>query len=485
MRYENDTRQLKFEVLKNTARYAFAGTLDQHADQIPYDIIQGNIAKYRCCVYKEREIIRERMQLAQGKRPSTGEACLSGIVSVIPAACEGCPINRYTVTENCQRCVAKPCRSTCPFGAIHMGNTGAYIDHTECRECGKCVSSCPYNAISDTLRPCIRSCPTNAISTNEHKQAIIKYDKCISCGTCTVSCPFGAISDSSPIIDVVAKILDKSTKVYAIFAPAIEGQFGTASVGMIKSALKMLGFDDTVEVALGADAVSDHEADELIRRVRSGEKMTTSCCPAFVTLIQKRFPELADKIPDTVSPMTATARYVRAKFPGSIAVFIGPCVAKKHEATKVPDSADYVLTFEELAAMFSAKDIDPIKMPMDTEDAQDGSRWGRGFAVSGGVGKAISEALVEKGFTDDIKIRICDGAGECKKALSLMVSDKLVEDIIEGMTCINGCVAGPAVIAPYLEVMKNRTLLAGTTDNRSVTENVAAHDFSDIKMGPV
>ena len=381
MRYDNDAKQMKFEVLLRVAQLAYAGDLEEKSDSIPYDIIPGRVARFRCCVYREREILRERVILARGKHLPTNPDG-SGTVTVLPAACEGCPINRFTVTANCQRCMAKKCVAACPFGAITVTGSGAYIDPAKCKECGRCAAACPYNAISDTMRPCLRSCPVDAITMDENKQASIKYERCIGCGACTMDCPFGAISDTSSIVEVIEQLKGKK-QVYAMFAPAIEGQFGAATVGMLKAALKKLGFDDSFEVALGADAVAQHEAHELKEAIQTGRKMTTSCCPAFFTMIKKHFPKLIPNISSTVSPMTATARYVKYLHPHALTVFIGPCIAKKQEIQHVKDSADYVLTFEELAAMFKAQNVDPMEM---ADDVQDGSVYGKGFAQSGGVG---------------------------------------------------------------------------------------------------
>ena len=63
-------------------------------------MIGGN---FRCCVYKEREIIRQRIRVAEGRSPIQDKENRN-IVQVVESACEGCPINRYVVTDNCQRC---------------------------------------------------------------------------------------------------------------------------------------------------------------------------------------------------------------------------------------------------------------------------------------------------------------------------------------------------------------------------------------------
>ena len=242
-----------------------------------------------------------------------------------------------------------------------MTRHGAYIDPKKCKECGRCAASCPYNAIADLMRPCKKSCPVDAITMDEDNLVKIDEEKCINCGSCIANCPFGAISDKSFIVDVI-KLLKSGREVYAMVAPAIEGQFGkNVTIGMLESAIKDLGFTGMYEVSLGADYVAAHEAEELKEALANGEKMTTSCCPAFVAMIRKHFPTLVDKMSNTVSPMAAIGHLVKEIHPGACAVFIGPCIAKKQEVLETVslDGADYAITFEELSAMFQAKDIDP------------------------------------------------------------------------------------------------------------------------------
>lgn len=478
MRYDNDAKQLKHRVLSSVARLCYEDQLSAHIGEIPYDIIPGPQPAFRCCIYREREIIRERVTAACGDDLPNQEA--GQIVGVLPAACEGCPINRFNVTDNCQKCLAKKCVSACPFGAVSVTGRGAYIDPAKCKECGRCAAACPYNAISDTMRPCLRSCPVNAITMDENRLAAIDYNRCISCGACTAGCPFGAITDRSSIVPVIQAI-QSPTKVYAIFAPAIEGHFGTANVGMLKEGFKQLGFTGAVEVSLGADATAYHEAQEVKEIVESGEKMTTSCCPAFVDMIEKHFPKLAPNISHTASPMTMTVRYLKEKEPDCKVVFFGPCVAKKLEIKKAEDSADYVLTFEELASLFDAKQIDVEALQAENE--QDGSIKGKNFAVSGGVTEAVVAALAEDGFEHPVSVVKCSGAKECKKQLMIMNAGRMKEDMIEGMACEGGCVAGPGGVETAQKLMKNRQKLLSAADKRGIKENLQElHDFSGIKM---
>ena len=157
--------KIKHAVLLEVAKAAFAGNLDEIRDDIPFTLIPGPTPQFRCCIYKEREIIRQRVRLAEGKAPSANDD--GNIIQVISSACEDCPISSYTVTENCQNCLGKACINACKFGAIEAGRLRSHIDPQKCKECGRCAQACPYNAIAHLKRPCKISCPVNAITYNE------------------------------------------------------------------------------------------------------------------------------------------------------------------------------------------------------------------------------------------------------------------------------------------------------------------------------
>lgn len=480
----------KREVLVHVAKYCFEGTLEAHKEFIPLEIVpHGSQPTHRCCVYREREVLRNRVDWACGRASVyDGEnhyTFTDQPVAVMNSACEGCPLQRYTVTSNCQHCMAQRCLQACRFGAITMTHQGAIINPDKCRECGMCAQACPYNAIADARRPCVRSCPVDAISVDKkNRRASIDYNKCISCGNCTVACPFSAISDVSMITDVIKAIRDEKQEVYACFAPSIEGQFGGVSVGEMIKALQRLGFDDAMEVSLGADATAYYEAQEAKVVAREGGHMTTSCCPAFYNMVAKHYPALLDKVSHTVSPMVATARFIKKKHPGAVVVFIGPCIAKKSEVKRYKDAgkigADYVLTFDELYAMFEAKHIDPEAMA--SGDVQQGSKYGKNFAAAGGVTAAVQEVLAEEKFDMPVSCVKCSGAAECKKALMLLRAGKLNETMIEGMVCEGGCVNGPAKITDPRESLGMRRQLMLGADDRSIADNLEMNDFKDIDM---
>ena len=442
-KFENDVQLIKYEVLREVARFAMEGTLEEKLDTIPLIIDPGPEPRTRCCIYKERAITKERVKLAMG-----GNKENKNIVEVIDIACDRCPINRFFVTEACRGCLAHRCSEACPRGAIYHVGGRSYIDQDKCIKCGRCKEACPYNAIADVMRPCRKACVSGAISNDESKKAVIDNDKCIQCGACVIQCPFGAIMDKSFIVDVI-KILDESKKnkdihVYAIIAPAISSQFTYAKIEQVVSGIKKLGFHDVVEVALGADMVALNEAEEFKETVEEKGYVTSSCCPAFVSYIKKYYPQLADKISNTVSPMIATARLIKDIDDKAKVVFIGPCIAKKAEITEgeLKEDVDFVITFEELAAMLDAAEINLAEC--GDGELNNASYFGRIFARSGGVTESIKHVIEVKKLDVDFTPVPCDGLKECDKSLKMAKVKRLNGNFIEGMACQGGCIAGPA-----------------------------------------
>ena len=471
--------QIKHDVLYEVAKLAFEGTLEEKRDFIPEKLIPGPVPHFRCCIYKEREIIRQRVRLAEGK--TVTEEDDGNVIQVIGSACEGCPISSYTVTDNCQNCLGKACVNACKFGAITMGRDRSYIDPTKCKECGQCAKACPYNAIVGIKRPCKVACPVDAITYDEHNISVIDEKKCIRCGQCIHKCPFGAIGSEAFIVDVIGA-LKAGRHVYAMVAPATEGQFGgDITMQSWKNALKELGFTDTIEVGLGGDMTAASEAEEWVEAFKEGKKMTTSCCPAFVNMVRKHYPELADNVSTTVSPMCGVSRMIKSKDPDAYTVFIGPCIAKKSEVKdqKIEGNADAVLTYSELRVIMKAKDIS--LQPADN-NYQESSIYGKRFGNSGGVTGAVLQCMKETNQEIDAKICRANGAAECKKALLLMKAGKLPEDFIEGMACEGGCVGGPSCFQDQMKSRKTREALLSQADDREVHANLGNYDMDKFSM---
>lgn len=445
-RFENYVQEIKYEVLREVSRLTINGELEEQIDNIPEVIDPGPEPRTRCCIHKERAITVERVRLALG-----GDKKNENVIEVLDEACEECPIDRFVVTEACRGCLAHRCTDVCPRNAIHFINHRAYIDQNKCIECGKCKNACPYNAISDVMRPCRRACNAGALSINENKKAEINNEKCIQCGACVYQCPFGAIMDKSYIVDTL-NLLKKSQNnpdlnVYAIIAPAISSQFTYVNIEQVVSGIKKLGFKDVIEVALGADMVTLHEAEEYAENIEEKGTITSSCCPAFVSYVETNYPKLKDKVSTTVSPMIAISRIIKKIDDKAKVVFIGPCTAKKMEIKKedLKNDTDYVITFEELVSMLDAADI-------DLEKCEDGllnnaSFFGRIFARTGGLAQAIEHILNEEAIEVDFRPISCDGIEECDKALKLTKFKKIDKTFIEGMACKGGCIGGAASLS--------------------------------------
>ena len=461
--------RMKHEVLFEVAKLAWEGRLEEEKGELPYRMIPGPQAQFRCCIYKEREIIRQRVKLAEGRCPSGKDS--KNVVQVISAACEECPIASYVVTDNCRKCMGKACQNSCNFGAITMGVVRAHIDPNKCRECGKCAQACPYSAIAHLERPCKKACPVDAITYDEYGICEINEEKRIQCGACIHSCPFGAIGSKTFIVDVINQIR-AGKRVVAMVAPATEGQFGEdITMASWKTALKKIGFADMVEVGLGGDLTAAAEAAEWAEAYREGKKMTTSCCPAFVNMIRQHFPMLLENMSTTVSPMCGVSRMLKERDPETVTVFIGPCIAKKSETldSTVTGNADYAMTFGEIRAMMRAKGVELLP---EENTYQESSVFGKRFGNAGGVTEAVVQCFKEMNEEIEPEVMKCNGAAECKKALLLMKVGKLPADFVEGMVCVGGCVGGPSKHKSELEAKKARDLLIGQADGREVHENL-------------
>ena len=269
---------------------------------------------------------------------------------------------------------------------------------------------------------------------------------------CLVNCPFGAIVDKGQIFQLINAIR-QGDRIIAIVAPAFLGQFGPeATPERLTAAMKRLGFAGVVEVAVGADLCTIEEAKDFMEKVPAQQPfMATSCCPAWSVMAKKLFPQFKDYISMALTPMVLTARLQKQKDPGCRIAFIGPCAAKKLEASRrtIRSDVDFVLTFEELQGMFEAKGVDFAAIPPEEEvPLNEGTGAGRGFAVTGGVAGAVVEAIGRLEPGREVKVVSAEGLQECKKMLMLAKAGKYDGYLLEGMACPGGCVAGAGTIQP-------------------------------------
>ena len=438
IKFDTKVQYIKFNVLSEVARSAYKGDLLENINEIPKIISPGPESQIRCCIYKERAIVSERIQ-----RAISGVKLNQNVISVINIACDECPSDGYEVSDDCRGCLAHRCNRACPKGAISFGeDQKARIDKSKCINCGLCANACPYSAIKNRKRPCTNACKVNAIKANEDGSARIDDERCVSCGACVYQCPFGAITDRSSIVQIINEIKKENSHVYAILAPSIASQFDYANIGQVITGIKMLGFYQVVEAALGADMVTYSETQELLEK----GFLTSSCCPAFVRYIRKYYPEVADKVSHNPSPMIALAKFLKEQDPLAKVVFIGPCTAKKREAIEDENRyADYVMTFEELQAVLVGKDIDVSTL--EESELDNASYFGRIFARLGGLSESVVEMLKEQNIDFEVKPVLCEGFENIKKALAKVKKGVNIDfNFLEGMACMGGCIGGPCHI---------------------------------------
>ena len=458
---------IRKKVFTEVARMAYTDGDYTKAEDLPYVIVPGDQPLHRESIFLERAIAGERVRLAMGlsvRSVQTRSLITEGmdhaaiaqqyyeppLINIIPYACHACPTNQYRVTESCQNCLAASCQKVCPRDAISFVNGKSRIDTGKCIKCGKCAAACSYHAIIHIERPCQAACGMDAIGMDENGKAVINQDKCVSCGQCLVSCPFGAIVDKGQIYQVVRSIVE-GNQVIAIVAPAFIGQFGKYSTPeKFTAAMKRLGFDRVVEVAVGADMCTIEEAKDFLEKVPAQQNfMATSCCPAWHSMVHKLFPAQSKNISMTLTPMVFTARLMKKQFPGCTVVVVGPCAAKKLEAIRenIRSDVDFVLTFEELQGMFEAKEVDFATIEAG-EPMNEGTAAGRGFAVSGGVAGAVEKLIHETNPDLEVKTARAEGLRECRKLMTMAKAGKYNGYLLEGMACPGGCVAGAGTILP-------------------------------------
>lgn len=468
--FDTNVQRLKYMVLMELAYQTWLGN-DAFTvfNEIANEIVKKGEPTMSCCIYKDRAIVAERIRIALG-----GNKDNPNVIQVIDIACDECPVAGHVVTDLCRGCVAHRCADACKLGAITFDSEmRAHIDKSKCVECGRCADVCPYSAITNFKRPCEKACKVDAIHMAKTGVATIDAEKCIACGACVYQCPFGATLDVSSIVDIINTIKDSENnskyKVYAMVAPSIAGQFAYAKPGQIITAIKELGFFRVEEVALGADIVAYGEAEEL----KEKDLMTSSCCPAFVKYIETKFPQLADKISSSLSPMAAMGKLIKERDPEAKVVFIGPCTSKKGEVRKpeVAQYVDYVMTFEELQAMIDSLDIMVDELP-ETE-LNSASYYGRIFARTGGVTEAITEAVREQG-DENFKFDpvVCDGIDKCRQALMKASKGVLPNNFIEGMVCVNGCIGGAACVSHGASDKKEIDAYGDSAEIKTIKEAV-------------
>lgn len=460
MAFTNNVMIVRHGLLARLVKMWKDGRLVEDIDHLPIKLSPRTAkVKGRCCVHKERAVWKYKTFPLLGFDMTDEQDELTplsdyakrallrkekkdvkeNILCVMDEACSSCVQVNYEITNLCRGCVARSCYMNCPKNAIRFKPNGqAEINHDACVSCGICHQSCPYHAIVYLPIPCEEVCPVKAISKDEFGVEHIDESKCIYCGKCVNACPFGAIFEISQVFDILQNIKDPSQRVVAMVAPAILSQFNT-TLDTLYGALKQVGFDEVVEVALGADETTRRESAELMEKLEEGQPfMTTSCCPSYIQLAEKHVPEVKKYISSTRSPMYYAAEIAKNRYPDAKTVFIGPCIAKRKEA-QYTDTVDYVMTFEELGSIFDGLEIDlehASPYQLDKEAYLESHGYGQTGGVSGAVkaylGKPVNSLLLSNLNKKNIALlRAYAKTGKCPN------------QFIEVMACEGGCVTGP------------------------------------------
>jgi len=304
------------------------------------------------------------------------------------------------------------------------------------------------DCVGEKAEACVQSCPFDAISLAEGGGIQIDPELCFGCSRCVDGCKSGKLTESTEIIPALKAVRGSKGPAYALIAPAFLGQFSSdVTPGKLRTALKRLGFDGMLEVALFADILTLKEALEFDRNIRteSDYQLTSCCCPMWIAMIRKVYNELMPHVPGSVSPMVACGRTVKLLHPDATTVFIGPCLAKKAEAREkdLAGAVDHVLTFREVQDVFDALGIDPRDMEESEKDHA--SRAGRIYARAGGVSEAVEKTLERLSPNRPISIRTkrADGVPACREMMNQLLAGKQEANFYEGMGCKGGCVGGP------------------------------------------
>lgn len=465
MAFVNNAMIVRRELMAKLIALHKSGNLVEEIDRIPLKMSPRNAqARGRCCIHKERAVLKYKMLPILGYRIDEEEDELtplsvyasralernstnSSILTVVDEACTACVKTNYVVTNLCKGCVARSCYMNCPKDAItFLDNGQAHINHSKCINCGICKEACMYHSIVYIPVPCEEVCPVKAISKDENGIEHIDESKCIYCGKCINACPFGSIYEISQVFNILSAI-KRGEQLVAIMAPSIMSQFNN-SLSEISEAIEKIGFVEAMEVAQGAMETTRREGAELQEKLEAGQQfMTTSCCPSYIELVNKHMPEMKPFVSHTGSPMYYTIEMAKAKYPEAKIVFIGPCVGKRKEVMDHPD-IDYILTFEEIDTLFTGLDIE-----MQTTDKQRMAAPldGRGFARAGGVISAVQNMYPQLG------IKPIQVSNLNKKNIGLLrafTKGKAPGNFVEVMACEGGCISGPCGKIDYSQAQK-------------------------------
>ncbi|HEX3031386.1 MAG TPA: [Fe-Fe] hydrogenase large subunit C-terminal domain-containing protein [Bacillota bacterium] len=304
---------------------------------------------------------------------------------------------------------------------------------------------------------CVRNCPTEAIRVRKGTSVTIS-EYCINCGSCIKICPYHAKMAVTDPFDL--NHLKEYKYNIALVSPVLYSQFNqNMPLGKVLSSLKSLGFDEIAQESLGADC-STIAIREYLKQPGIRKPVISASCPAVVSLIQIRFPDLVENILPLLPPMEMAAKLARSQavaktglLPEDIGIFlITPCTAKtnytKNPAGLKKSNIDGTITLIHIYSdiMNAMADVGDTEEPL-TDLYGTGLSWAR----SGGETTAIGPGnyLVADGLSNVISLL---------QEVELGRFDDL--DYLECLICHVGCVGGPLTLEnAYKGRIVNRNLV--------------------------
>ncbi|HWQ08784.1 MAG TPA: [Fe-Fe] hydrogenase large subunit C-terminal domain-containing protein [Holophaga sp.] len=340
-----------------------------------------------------------------------------------------------------------------------------YTEKARCQDCYKCLRNCPVKAIRV-----------------EHESATVMADRCIYCGVCVASCPVGAkkVRDDMGRLKL---LLRSRPRVWASLAPSWVAEFKGLDAGRMVAALRALGFTGVSETALGAQEVS--AACAAMLSVGEPRLHLSTACPAVVELIQRYRPQHAAHLTPLLSPAGAHAKLLRRAFGEHIGVvFIGPCIAKKHESDLHPGLMDLAITFEGLRETFERAGIDPYAMVpgsgdrLEPETGEDGSLYAMDGGMLHGVNARLGAAGVRMMSFSGVKA-VFDGVDG--------LEDRPLDAplFLELLACEGGCINGPRMTRHCGTALKRLDILDRAGDARAANAEVPEDLRLDFPPAPV
>lgn len=237
-------------------------------------------------------------------------------------------------------------------------------------------------------------------------------------------------------IDALIQALSEKKKLVAMLAPSFPIVFSYPS---IITMLRKLGFAYIVEVSLGAEKTNEELA-ELLKN-NPNNRYITSPCPTVVRMVRQQMPQYAKYFTINVdSPMVATAKIVKEKYPDCQPVFIGPCIVKKLEAKEDhPELNILVVTYSELTQIFTQFNIQEESGVQDQFDLGEKGMT-KIYPIDGGL--SHSSGLTQ-GFQTG-EVQIVSGWKNCKEAIKNFDLNPKVR-LLDILFCEGGCIGGPGI----------------------------------------